>query len=123
MESRKHESRFHLDRMCRRRLPQQSTQPCQFVLRCPYNMLHSSGVYQDILSSIDTILRILLSRLNIGTEGLSRLLQATSSLRRKTTNETAVTNVVLHSLLEILSDGLRLKARILPSTLKSMIEV
>ncbi|KAG6900874.1 hypothetical protein C0993_009992 [Termitomyces sp. T159_Od127] len=97
--------------------------PDSILITCAVVVHHNKALGRDILSSIDTILRALLSRLNVGTEGLSRLLQATSSLHKKTSNDTGVTNVVLHSLLEILSDGLRLKARVLPSTLKSMIEV
>ncbi|KAG6850997.1 hypothetical protein H0H93_004484 [Arthromyces matolae] len=81
---------------------------------------HNKALSREILSYADTILRVLLSRSNVGTEGLSRLLQATSSPQRNSANDS---NNVLNSLLEILCDGLKLKARILPSTLNSILEV
>ncbi|KAG6890677.1 hypothetical protein C0995_005049 [Termitomyces sp. Mi166 len=101
----------------------ESMNPDPLLITCAIIVYHNKALSRDILSSVDTILRVLSSRLTIGTEGLSRLLQATSSLHRKTSSEATVTNVVLNSLLEILSDGLRSKARVPPSTLNSMIEV
>ncbi|KAH0583846.1 hypothetical protein H2248_009444 [Termitomyces sp. 'cryptogamus'] len=96
--------------------------PDPLLITCAIIVHHNKALSRDILSSTDTVLRVLSSRLNVGTEALSRLLQATSSLHRRTTKETSVTNVVLNSLLEILSDGLRSKVRVLPSTLNSIIE-
>ncbi|KAF9464728.1 hypothetical protein BDZ94DRAFT_1255766 [Collybia nuda] len=80
---------------------------------------------REMLPYVDTVMRVALNRLRVDTKILSRLIQATAGLLRKhpTSDAPAVNaNGVINLIFEILSDALRMKARILPSTLKSMIE-
>jgi len=79
-----------------------------------------------MLSYTETVLRVALNRLSVKTTSLSRLLHVTSNLYRKAQpyNTTAgQSNAIVPAILEILADGLRMKARVLPSTLTSMLEV
>jgi len=80
---------------------------------------------QELLPSINTVLRAALNRLYVDTACLARLSHVSAfhhhpgPVQESTSSAVPVVNV----LLEILLDGLRLKARILPMTLKSIIEV
>lgn len=74
-----------------------------------------------MLSYTDTVMRIALNRMNVNASCLSRLLHVTSSLFRKT--EAAHANNLASVVFEVLADGLRLKARIMPATLTAMLEV
>lgn len=78
-----------------------------------------------MLPYVDTVMRVILNRLSISTKSLSHLIQATASLfRKQQSNDSAPTaNGVVPLIFEMLLDGLRMKARILPSTLRSMLEV
>lgn len=78
-----------------------------------------------MLPYVDTVMRVILNRLCISTKSLSHLIQATASLfRKQQSNDSAPTaNGVVPLIFEMLLDGLRMKARILPSTLRSMLEV
>jgi putative NIF3 family GTP cyclohydrolase 1 type 2 len=78
-----------------------------------------------MLPYVDTVMRVVLNRLSISTKSLSRLIQATANLFRKhqPSDSTPPVNNVVALIFEILSDGLRMKARISPSTLRSMLEV
>jgi hypothetical protein len=75
-----------------------------------------------MLTYVDTVMRVVLNRLNVSTSCLSHLLQVTA---RKTdfNGQSALPNSIFLLMFEILGDGLRMKARVLPSTLKSMLEV
>lgn len=70
-----------------------------------------------------------LVRFRVDATAISRVLHVTSTLYRKNTAQNGVVNGVFQSnnitstVLEILADGLRMKARVLPSTLISMLEV
>lgn len=70
------------------------------------------------------MLRVLLNRSNINTKSLSRLLQATAALFRHIPgdNPPQANNIIL-LMYELLADALRLKTRMLPFTLKSILEV
>lgn len=78
-----------------------------------------------MLSYTNTVLRVILNRLNVDTASLSRLIHVTASVYRKT--HFADTNGAIMGIIpiifEVLGDGLRMKARVLPATLKSMLEV
>lgn len=80
---------------------------------------------QQLLPSINTVLRAVLGRLYVDTACLALLSHASAfhhhpgPVQESTSSAVPVVNV----LLEILLDGLRLKARVLPMTLKSIIEV
>jgi hypothetical protein len=67
-------------------------------------------------------MRVVLNRLNVSTSCLSYLLQVTA---RKTdfNGNTASPDTIVLLVFEILGDGLRMKARVLPFTLRSMLEV
>lgn len=77
---------------------------------------------KDLLSYTDTILRIISNRLNVPAACLTQLLTVTTKMFHKPTAQQP-TNPIALVILEILGDGLKLKARIMPFTLKSMIEV
>ncbi|KAG6814363.1 hypothetical protein H0H92_010949 [Tricholoma furcatifolium] len=100
-----------------------SINPDPLLKICAILLQHNKTFGRDILPSIDTVMRVLLSRLKVGVEGLSSLLQVTHTLHRKpTANDASTAHPILALLFEVLGDGLRLKARILPSTLNSIAE-
>ncbi|RDB21389.1 hypothetical protein Hypma_011626 [Hypsizygus marmoreus] len=98
--------------------------PAPLIFVCATVIQHNKARSRDMLSYVDTVMRVLLNRLNVSTESSSRLLQVTATLYRKThpNDSTPSMNSVLHLMFEVLADGLRLKARVLPSTIKSMID-
>ncbi|GLB34930.1 putative response to drug [Lyophyllum shimeji] len=104
--------------------PPESINPGPILIICAILIHHNKSRSRDMLSYLDTVMRVLLTRSNVNTDSLSRLLQVTNVPHRKTQlNESVpVANTILLLLLEVLGDGLRLKARVLPSTLKAMIE-
>jgi hypothetical protein len=75
-----------------------------------------------MLTYIDILLRAVLNRLNVSSSCLSHLLQVTA---RKTDHNahSASPNSIILLIFEILGDGLRMKARVLPYTLGSMLKV
>lgn len=75
-----------------------------------------------MLAYIDTVMRVVLNRLNVDASCLSHLLQATAR-KMDLIGQSASPNSIVLLMFEILGDGLRLKARVLPSTLSSMLEV
>lgn len=77
-----------------------------------------------MLHYVDTVMRVVLNRLCVSTKSLSHLIQATMGLLRKQqSNDAPTANGVVPLIFEMLSDGLRMKARILPFTIRSMLEV
>jgi hypothetical protein len=77
---------------------------------------------------METVLRVALLRFHVNTQSLSRILHVTSTLHRRTLSQHGQggpdqTNTVAQVILEVLADGLRMKVRILPSTLNSILEV
>jgi hypothetical protein len=83
---------------------------------------------QELLSSVETVLRVALTRFNVSTECLSRMLHVTSTLFRKSQSRPGTagqtqTNTIAMVVFEILAEGLRREGRVTPSTISSMIEV
>ncbi|KAK0483676.1 hypothetical protein IW261DRAFT_1464504 [Armillaria novae-zelandiae] len=84
---------------------------------------HNKSQSRDMLTYTDAILRMTLTRLAVDEECLSKLIQVTATLYRKTQSTDSVPeNAIIAVVLELLSDGLRMKIRVLPITLKSMLE-
>ncbi|EAU88627.2 hypothetical protein CC1G_12019 [Coprinopsis cinerea okayama7 len=75
---------------------------------------------RELLLCIETCLRIALTRGSIGSECLIKLINATQP--RIVKHSEAALGKVLTTLLEIMSDSLRMKARVLPSTLNAIIQ-
>lgn len=82
---------------------------------------HNKAHSREMLIYVDTVMRVVLNRLNISASCLSHLLQATANKTDFNGHSTSPNSIVL-LMFEILGDGLRMKARVLPSTLKSMLE-
>lgn len=78
-------------------------------------------VVQELLSYIETALRIALTRGAVTSECLVRLIVTTQPRIVKHTD--APLGKVISTLVEILSDAFRLKARVLPSTINAVIMV
>ncbi|KAG6909693.1 hypothetical protein DXG01_015894 [Tephrocybe rancida] len=98
--------------------------PNPLLNTCATILQHNKTLSRELLPYVDTILRVLLNRLSVDTEGLTRLLHVTNTLHRKTmANDVPITNNVITLLFEVLGDGMRLKTRVLPSTLSCMLEV
>jgi hypothetical protein len=76
-----------------------------------------------MLTYVDTAMRAVLNKLNVSTSCLSYLLQVTARKTDHNAHNTSPTNSILLLMFEILGDGLRMKARVLPYTLGSMLEV
>ncbi|KAK0459777.1 uncharacterized protein EV420DRAFT_1620288 [Desarmillaria tabescens] len=84
---------------------------------------HNKSQSRDMLTYTDAILRITLTRLAVDKTCLSKLIQVTATLYRKTQSTDSVpSNAIIAVVLELLSDGLRMKVRVLPITLKAMLE-
>ncbi|PBK96908.1 hypothetical protein ARMGADRAFT_1010439 [Armillaria gallica] len=84
---------------------------------------HNKSQSRDMLTYTDAILRMTLTRLAVDEECLSKLIQVTATLYRKTQSTDSVPgNAIIAVVLELLSDGLRMKVRVLPITLKAMLE-
>jgi hypothetical protein len=78
-----------------------------------------------MLTYTDTVLRVALNRLNVETEALMHLIQVTTPLFGKTSQGGDLgsnTNPIMQVIFEVLLDALRLKARVLPKTIKAMLE-
>jgi hypothetical protein len=71
----------------------------------------------------------MLVRFHVTTESLLRLLQVTATLYRKahrredSTPNQIPSNIIANAVVDILTDGLRMKTRVLPVTLGSLAEV
>jgi hypothetical protein len=82
--------------------------------------VYANGIIQELLPYIETTLRVALTRGSITAPCLIELITATQP---KVLDSSTPLGKVLSTLVEILSDSLRLKARVLPTTLKAIIEV
>uniref|UniRef100_A0A0W0F9A2 Uncharacterized protein n=1 Tax=Moniliophthora roreri TaxID=221103 RepID=A0A0W0F9A2_MONRR len=80
---------------------------------------HNKAHCREMLLYTDTVLRVALNRLSVDESTLSRLVHVTSALYRRTGNESTV-NPVSTVLFEILSDGLRMKSRVLSTTIGAL---
>ncbi|KAF9075268.1 hypothetical protein BDP27DRAFT_1315801 [Rhodocollybia butyracea] len=84
---------------------------------------HNKAQSRELLSYTDTVLRAALNRMNVDSTALSRLVQVTATLYRKGPSVSGEpSNNVILVIFEILNEGLRLKARVLPGTVKAMLE-
>ncbi|KAF5358295.1 hypothetical protein D9756_001552 [Leucocoprinus leucothites] len=85
---------------------------------------HNKATSKDLLLYLDTLVRIVLTRLQVDSKSLSQLLVTTVGLRRKNQPQdpTSIVNTITPTVLEILSDGLRLKTRLQANTLQSILE-
>lgn len=78
---------------------------------------------------VETVLRVALTRFNVGSQCLSRVLHVTATLFRKSQPRVDLTsshvqpNSISLAVFEILANGLRKEGRVTPSTIASMIEV
>ncbi|KAE9396073.1 hypothetical protein BT96DRAFT_997116 [Gymnopus androsaceus JB14] len=97
--------------------------PTPLLLIAAMLIQHNKSQSREILTYTDTVLRVALNRMLVDTATLSRLVQVTATLYRKgpTLSGEPSNNVIL-VIFEILNDALRLKARVLSGTLKSMLE-
>ncbi|CAK5277405.1 unnamed protein product [Mycena citricolor] len=82
---------------------------------------HNKSNSRETVLAVDSILRVLLQRVNVEFDSLSRLIHVTASMYRKT--QPGEASPVVFAVFEALSDVLRFKARASPLSLKSMIEV
>lgn len=78
---------------------------------------------------METMLRIALAKFYVSTESLSRVLHVTSTLHRKSRTVTQgqpshpQSNNIANIILEMLTNGLRLKVRMQPATMISILDV
>ncbi|KAF8910955.1 hypothetical protein CPB84DRAFT_1842225 [Gymnopilus junonius] len=78
---------------------------------------------KDFLPYVDTLLRVALNRLYVDPSCLTRLIEVASAFRPKNQQETSSSTVdIINILIEILSDGLRMKTKVLPLTIKCLID-
>ncbi|KAF8654221.1 hypothetical protein AX16_003745 [Volvariella volvacea WC 439] len=88
------------------------------TLLIQHNMMYS----REILAYTETLLRISLTRLYVPLSSLTELLTVTGDLYRKFAANMTATNPVALVVFEILTESLRVKTKILPSTLKALVE-
>lgn len=81
-------------------------------------------VTKDFLPYINTLLRVALNRLHVSSSCLNRLIEVASVFRPKTHQEPSSSTIdIVNTLVEILSDGLKMKTKVLPLTIKCLIDV
>ncbi|KAM6500500.1 hypothetical protein JOM56_003514 [Amanita muscaria] len=83
---------------------------------------NNQGRIRDLVPYIENEIRIVLTRTYVNFTSLYRLLCATQSLQRRN-GSLVFANSVTPIIFEILADGLKLKARVQPSTLAALIQV
>lgn len=76
----------------------------------------------------ETMLRIILNRLDVKSSSLSQLIRVAATIVKKnhqpnTHSTQTPPNSIVQVVFEILGDGLRLKSRVQPTTIASMLEV
>ncbi|KAF4603665.1 hypothetical protein EYR38_004080 [Pleurotus pulmonarius] len=89
-----------------------------------FNKMHS----REMFNYTETLLRIILNRLDVKTSSLSQLIRVAATIVKKThqpnTHFTQTPpNSIVQVVFEILGDGLRLKSRVQPATIAAMLEV
>ncbi|THU91128.1 hypothetical protein K435DRAFT_727522 [Dendrothele bispora CBS 962.96] len=101
-----------------------SVNPAPLLLIPAMLIQHNKAHCRDLLISTDTVLRACLNRLAVDSASLSKLVQVTATLYRRSQplDKIAPTNIVIQIMFEILADGLRMKTRTLPVTLKALLE-
>lgn len=72
---------------------------------------------------VDTVLRTSLNRLNVDAATLTRLIRAGLPLQPKLNDSFAGSGGIIQVLVEVLVDGLRMKTKMSPLTISSLIEV
>ncbi|KAF9533011.1 hypothetical protein CPB83DRAFT_806739 [Crepidotus variabilis] len=78
---------------------------------------------RELLPYVDTVLRVSLNRLNIQTEPLLRLIEVALAHKSKSTDAFAGGSTdIINILFEILLDGLKMKTKMPPLTIKCLIE-
>ncbi|KAJ7582678.1 hypothetical protein C8J56DRAFT_1167735 [Mycena floridula] len=104
--------------------PEAADDPSALLVIPSLLIQHNKAQSREMLGYTETVLRVALNRLNVDAKSLSQLIHVTSTLYRKVpSSEPGVPqNIILQVVFEILGDALRLKARVLPTTLKAMIE-
>ncbi|KIK57795.1 hypothetical protein GYMLUDRAFT_228917 [Collybiopsis luxurians FD-317 M1] len=97
--------------------------PAPLLLIAALLIQHNKAQSRELLSYTDTVLRAALNRMLVEVATLSRLVQVTATLYRKgpPVHGEPSNNIIL-VIFEILNEGLRLKARVLPGTIKAMLE-
>lgn len=95
----------------------------------PSMELDVNPIHKDLLGYTETLLRAALNRCNVSTESLVRLIQVTSLLYRRAAaakpvgSDALPSNPIVHAMLEVIAESVRLKARTTPATLTSLFEV
>lgn len=86
---------------------------------------HNKAHSRDMFLQADLIVRTLMLRLNVKASTLVRLLQVTGPFHRKAATaaeSTTPQSIILTSLLDVLGEGLKMKARVTPLTIKAILE-
>ncbi|KAF9815310.1 hypothetical protein IEO21_04673 [Rhodonia placenta] len=98
-----------------------------FLLACTL-VENNKAQSRDLLGYTETLLRAALNCCNVSTESLVRLIQVTSLLYRRAAaakpvgSDALPSNPIVHAMLEVIAESVRLKARTTPATLTSLFE-
>jgi hypothetical protein len=79
--------------------------------------------FKDLLPCIDVVLRVALNRLHLDASCLGKLISVTTPHRSKAQESIQGGVDIINVLFDILGDGLRMKTKMAPSTIKVLIEV
>ncbi|KDQ60796.1 hypothetical protein JAAARDRAFT_173016 [Jaapia argillacea MUCL 33604] len=106
----------------------ESFDPAPLLLLIVTLIEHNRAHSRDLIRPLDNALRVALTRFHVTTSTLLRLLEVTSNLYRRAqaqsvTITSASSNLTVVTTLEVLSDGLRRRARVTSSTIASLLEV
>lgn len=88
-------------------------------------LLFSDHFPQELLVNMDTVLRVALVRSHVTAACLTSILQVTASFYRKieSREQALASNKFASTVLELLSEALHIKFRLLPSTLAATVQV
>ncbi|EJD06034.1 uncharacterized protein FOMMEDRAFT_119510 [Fomitiporia mediterranea MF3/22] len=107
-------------------LSDEAFDPNPLLLAAATLIQYNKAQVRGLLPHLENAVRISLVRFDIHEQSLRRLLQVTSALYRRTASEPGASaqdrNVILAVVVDILSEGLRGKCRVTPTTLKTMVE-
>ncbi|EMD38403.1 hypothetical protein CERSUDRAFT_113558 [Gelatoporia subvermispora B] len=105
--------------------PADAFDPCPLFNMASILVQHNKAQSRELLTFMETLLRASLIRFHVTSVALIRMIQVTSRLFRQRVSATPAAlaaNPILFAILEILSEGLRGKTRVLPSTLAALLE-
>ncbi|KDR81629.1 hypothetical protein GALMADRAFT_239698 [Galerina marginata CBS 339.88] len=100
----------------------QGADPSPLIMISVVLMQNNKKLVKELLPYVDTVLRVALNRLQVDLSSLNRLIKVASTYRPRVQDTAPGTVDIISVLFEILVDAIRMKTKMLPLTIKSLIE-